>query len=248
MIEVIQRQAVFICGERLVQQEVVLLLGERNGSGHTGIRTIQLGGIDDLALYQHTEFLKSELKEMDHSTEKWTQYFLDKKEIEMLRELRENSDLTIASDVIDVDVGIVTGLNDFFVLTERQAKERRLEEYTRRLVSRSGHLQCIFFVDSDWLQNSKNDLPSLLLELPDFPLEKLSEFARIYIASGEAKSLHTGYKCRIRKRWYVVPSIWTPDAFMLRQVHGYPKIIVNEAGATCTDTIHRVRFRNGAKG
>jgi len=32
---------------------------------------------------------------------------------------------------------------------------------------------------------------------------------------------------------------------MLRQVHHYPKIILNDADATCTDTIHRVRLRNG---
>jgi adenine-specific DNA-methyltransferase len=32
---------------------------------------------------------------------------------------------------------------------------------------------------------------------------------------------------------------------MLRQVHGYPKLIVNKAEATCTDTIHRVRLLNG---
>lgn len=231
-----------------IQQEVVLLLGERNGSGHTGIRTVELDSIGDLESYQHTEFLKRELKTMDHSTEKWTQYFLDNKEIEMLRELKVNPDLTISGDVIDVDVGIVTGLNEFFVLNEEQAGKQALEEYTRRLVSRSGHLQGIIFVDSDWEANVKNDLPAFLLDLPDVPLEKLSESARHYIASGEAKSLHTGYKCRIRKRWYVVPSVWTPDAFMLRQVHAYPKIILNEANATCTDTIHRVKFRNGAKG
>ena len=32
---------------------------------------------------------------------------------------------------------------------------------------------------------------------------------------------------------------------MLRQVHHYPRVVVNRANATCTDTIHRVRFRNG---
>jgi len=69
---------------------------------------------------------------------------------------------------------------------------------------------------------------------------------REYIAEGERRGFHEGYKCRIRNRWYVVPSIWTPDAFMLRQVHHHPKVILNRANATCTDTIHRVRFRNGA--
>jgi adenine-specific DNA-methyltransferase len=35
---------------------------------------------------------------------------------------------------------------------------------------------------------------------------------------------------------------------MLRQVHAYPKLVLNAAQATCTDTIHRVRFRHGANG
>ncbi|WP_269897777.1 hypothetical protein [Lysinibacillus sp. JK80] len=35
---------------------------------------------------------------------------------------------------------------------------------------------------------------------------------------------------------------------MLRQVHLYPKLIKNEAMATCTDTIHRVRFYEGVSG
>ena len=33
---------------------------------------------------------------------------------------------------------------------------------------------------------------------------------------------------------------------MLRQVHGYPKIVLNQTEATCTDTIHRVRFAQNA--
>jgi adenine-specific DNA-methyltransferase len=35
---------------------------------------------------------------------------------------------------------------------------------------------------------------------------------------------------------------------MLRQVHAFPKLILNEVGVTCTDTIHRVKFINGRDG
>jgi len=185
---------------------------------------------------------------MDHSTEKWTQYFLSKKEIGLLRELKTHSKLTEAAKVIDVDVGIVTGQNDFFVLKNSQAKSLGLKRHTRRLVSRSGHLKGLAFIELDWQTNAEAELPALLLDLPDKEFEELSVAAQQYIESGEAAQLHTGFKCRIRKRWYVVPSVWTPDAFMLRQVHGYPKLVLNQAGATCTDTIHRVRFRNDADG
>src|SRR6266446_4646938 len=102
-----------------IQQEIVLLLGEKNGSEHTGIRTIELNGIDDLTSYEYASFLGEQLKEMDHSTEKWTMYFLGEQELQLLRALKSNSKLTTAGNVIGVDVGIVTGLNEFFVLTEQ---------------------------------------------------------------------------------------------------------------------------------
>ena len=228
-----------------IQQEIVLLLAEGSSGKSTGIRTIELDNIEDLASYEHTDFSANELKPMDHSTEKWTQYFLDTEEIELLRSLKENKKLTEAGKVIDVDVGVVTGQNQFFVLSEEQIKNVSLKQYSQRIVSRSGHLKGAIFSEDDWRDNAEKNFPAYLLDLPRKDFDELPEAAKEYIKSGEAAEYHTGFKCRIRPRWYIVPSIWTPDAFMLRQVHGYPKLIVNKAGATCTDTIHRVKLLNG---
>lgn len=228
-----------------IQQEVVLLLGERNGSEHTGIRTIELDGIADLASYEHTAFSRENLKVMDHSSEKWTMYFLDENELKLLRTLKTLPGLSTTGDVIDVDVGIVTGLNDFFVLTKQQVERYEIKPYTHRLVGRSAQLPGICFSEADWRANVEKQSPAFLLTTPDVPFYCLPNELQHYVTSGEEKGLHTGYKCRIRNRWYVVPSVWVPQAFMLRQVHNYPKIILNEADATCTDTIHRVRLRNG---
>ncbi len=94
-----------------IQQEIVLLLGERGGDTNTGIRTVELTSIEDLASYEHTDFSTSELKSMDHSTEKWTRYFLDEVEIELLRNVRERPGIVPLGNIVNVDVGIVTGLN-----------------------------------------------------------------------------------------------------------------------------------------
>lgn len=228
-----------------IQQEVVLLLGERNGDVHTGIRTVELADMEDLASYEHTAFARAELKPLDHSTEKWTRYFLDRDEIDLLRSVKQNPLLTISGNVIDVDVGIVTGLNEFFVVSGQQVQDHDLAPYAHRIVGRSAHLPGIIFRDKDWEANAESQYPSFLLRLPDEPIEKLPAAVRKYVLAGEERGINQGYKCRIRKRWYAVPSVWTPSAFMLRQVHGYPKIIINEANATCTDTIHRIKLLNG---
>lgn len=231
-----------------IQQEIVLLLAEGNGGETTGIRTIELNTIEDLASYEHTDFSESVLKPMDHSTEKWTQYFLDTEEIDLLRRLKENDKLTEAGKVIDVDVGVVTGQNQFFVLSDEQIKNVSLKRYSQRIVSRSGHLKGTIFSEDDWFSNVEKNYPAYLLDLPKKDFDELPQAAQDYIKTGEEAEFHTGFKCRIRPRWYIVPSVWVPDAFMLRQVHGYPKLIVNKAKATCTDTIHRVKLLNGTSG
>jgi adenine-specific DNA-methyltransferase len=232
-----------------LQQEVILLLGERNGGGRTGIRVMELTDIKDLVSYKHTDFSHNELKPLDHSKEKWTQYFLTKKEIELLRTLKAHPLLTRAGDVIDVDVGIVTGGNDFFVLNNEQIKNASIEpSQTQRIVARSAHLKGVLFTSKDWQLNAEKAFPSFLLDIPDVPYENLPVKLQDYVKTGEEAGFHTKYKCRIRPRWYVVPSVWAPAAFMLRQIHAYPKLILNTAGATSTDTIHRVRLINGVNG
>ena len=228
-----------------IQQEVVLLLGERNDATSEGIRLIELKAIEDLKSFDYQHCLESEIKPMDHSKEKWTQYYLSAEEILLLRELRKNIDLTISSKVIDVDVGIVTGDNTFFILTKEKVKKLALEPYLERVVARSGHLRGAVFSGSDWQENAETHKPAFFFTPPDQPYDELPVPIREYIAYGELRDVHKGFKCSNRPRWYIVPSIWIPDAFMLRQVHGYPKLILNDAQANCTDTIHRVRFLNG---
>ena len=228
-----------------IQQEVVLLLAERDHTAAGGIRTVELDGVEDLAA---VALDATALKPMDHTAEKWTQYFLDPAEIYLLREMRRHPGVTRSGQVLDVDVGIVTGRNAFFVLTQSQVQVYELEPYLERLVSRSGHLPGVIFRAADWQENVAAQLPAFLFTPDDVDAADLPEPLQRYIDLGETKGYHTGYKCRTRPRWYIVPSVWTPDAFMLRQVHAYPKLVLNAAQAVCTDTIHRVRFVNGADG
>jgi adenine-specific DNA methylase len=223
-----------------VLQEVVLLLGTR-GDGPAVIKVVQVDDLnslpspDALANLPHAPALR-------HETEKWTKYFLDPDEIAALRTVRE-SGMARFGDLAEVDVGVVTGRNQFFVLRPSHANERRIEQHVSPLVSKSAHLRGVRFSDPDLADLREADALCGLLTLadglePDEPL-------RDYIAAGEKEGVHEGYKCSIRKTWWVVPSVWTPDAFMLRQIHDHPRVIANLTDATSTDTVHRVRMSNG---
>lgn len=226
-----------------VLQEVVLLTGVR-GNGPAKIRVVEvedasaLPAADELMSLPHAPALR-------HETEKWTKYFLEPSEIAAIRAVRENAALVRLGQLAEVDVGVVTGRNQFFVLRPSAAATRDVERHTVPLVSKSAHVRGIVFGESDLTKLRDEDALCHLLAVRQETDLATEPALGAYVAAGEAEGVHEGYKCSIRKRWWVVPSIWTPDAFLLRQIHDHPRIIANAAGATSTDTIHRVRMLNG---
>lgn len=223
-----------------IQQEVVLLLAEKDPEIESGIDVVELGDADDLAGYEVRLRARRHLKAIDHGTEKWTQYYLEEREIGLLRALGEHPHLTRLGQVGCVDVGVVTGRNPFFVLPESQVRGRGLEGLTLPLVGRTAQLPGLSYSEEDWQADRRAEVLCHLLNLPAVPFDQLPEAAQAYVRHGETLEAHTGFKCRNRKLWFVVPTLWPPHAFLFRQIHGYPKIVENQTQATSTDTIHRV--------
>ncbi|WP_427071269.1 N-6 DNA methylase [Lysinibacillus fusiformis] len=231
------------------QQEVVILLCEKNNSEINTIKVVELNKIDDLKDFNFNTLDTIDEKIINHSKDKWTQYFLNNDEINLLNRMKENENVIRSGELYSVDVGIVTGQNKFFLLSEEEMVQNNIPlENLTNVVSRSAHLEGAEFTIADWNNNVQANLPTYMFTPPNEEFSNLNEELQEFILKGEAINVHKGYKCKIRKKWYIVPSVWVPDAFMLRQVHLYPKLIKNEAMATCTDTIHRVRFNEGVNG
>ena len=227
-----------------IQQEVVLLLCEKKKApGTPAIELLELNSTSDLRQYDPDTFPLNGFKTLDHSAEKWTQYYLSQPEIDLLHAIEKNSAVKRLSDVADTDIGIVTGMNDIFVVSDDVARSNGLLRYAIPVASRSNQLQGLIFRKHDWDTHVANNQRSYLVNLPARSAEEFPQKVQQYLRSAEQSGQNKGYKCSIRKIWYVVPSVYVPDAFLLRQIHGYPKLVVNEADTTSTDTIHRVRFK-----
>lgn len=228
-----------------ILQEVVLLLGV-HGEGPARIKVVEVEDAGSLPL-------PSELTStphapaLRHDSEKWTKYFLDPAHIDALRAAREEGRLRRLNDLAEVDVGIVTGRNRFFVMRPSAGVARDVEDHLLPLVSKSAHLSGTRFSSPDLSALESRDAPCRLLAVEESTALEEDDALRSYVLAGEAEEVHTGYKCSIRRSWWVVPSVWVPDAFLLRQIHDHPRIIANDAGATSTDTIHRVRLLNGVR-
>tara|TARA_R110002049_G_scaffold5204_7_gene36561 strand:+ start:3994 stop:5691 length:1698 start_codon:yes stop_codon:yes gene_type:complete len=225
-----------------IQQEVVIMLCEKTVPNAQGIRVLQLDDLDQLSEIDFDAVAETEVVDIRHDNEKWTKYFLNPREIDFLREIKDSNRIPLANNILDADVGIVTGRNEFFMLKQSQVAEWNLQGVTTKVVSKSNQLSGIIFNDRDFYANAQKDLPNQLFLPENTEFENLDKDSQKYIKYGEEKEFHTGYKCRIRKKWYITPSLWIPQGFALRQVNRYPKLVLNHVEASSTDTIHRVRF------
>jgi adenine-specific DNA methylase len=224
-----------------ILQEVVLLLAVK-GEGPATMQTVEVKNgsqLDGLTL--DGAAARAPL----HESEKWTKYFLNVDQIEMLRGLRADSRLLPLRSYATVNVGVVTGRNSFFCLTPSQAETLGVAEHTISLLSRSAQISGIQYTQVHLDVQSALGAKTRLLAVPaGLDLEENAALAR-YVDLGEAEGVHLGYKCRIRPFWWSVPSISVPDGFMLRQVSTVLRLTSNAAGATSTDTVHRVFTKPG---
>lgn len=227
------------------QQEVVLLLADGalaassddNLCRVTMTETCTVGEITNRA--PAIVLADAQPKTIRHDNEKWLKYFLSEREITFMRALRDSGMTANLSAHASVDVGVVTGKNEFFVLTSAQVMELGLEGFTSPLVSRSAHLKGAKVGKADWNAMSDAGDRVHLLHLKKSDAKPTAALAN-YIRFGEGNEVHKGYKCSIREPWYAVPSVWTPDGFLFRQIYDFPRVVLNQAGATSTDTIHRL--------
>jgi len=228
------------------EQEVVLLLADEalaqaSEKNPCRVTLTEAATVAEITHNTPTALLKAaQPKTIQHDNEKWLKYFLSAREIAFMRELRGADITTNMATHASVDVGVVTGKNEFFVLAADQVDELGLEGFTTPLVSRSVQLKGSRLGKADWnALAAAGDRVHLLNITPDHAA-KLTEQLRRYIRFGEAKDYHKGYKCSIRSPWYAVPAVWAPDGFMFRQIYDFPRIVLNNSGATSTDTIHRL--------
>jgi adenine-specific DNA-methyltransferase len=229
-----------------IQQEVVLLLaeGRRSRPGdHALIHTIEFSGADELFdLRSLSDAIAHAPDKHARRDVKWTALFLPESAFATLQGAYKSEGVVALGALADVDVGIVTGRNSFFVIDIERASAIKLNGYSRPLVGRTSSLRSILFKAKDFEAHSERH-PSILMDLNGVDDSEISGPLSDYIRLGEEAGVNQGYKCSIRRRWYDVPSIYVPDAFLFRQIHDAPLLVANEAGVTSTDTIHRVRFK-----
>jgi len=222
-----------------IQQEVVLLLCEKNGSDLHLIEHLEVRDASDLEKLDANQ-LKNPTKKIDFKSNKWTYYFLEQEEIDFLEYIAKKKTVSTIGNYANVEVGITTGANDYFTVPLSVVEAYDLKEYAKPMVGRSVQVNSVIFTEKDWKLNRQTKAKAHLLVFP--AKEKINghKGTNSYIRMGESMGVNKGYKTGIRDDWFVIPSIKLSDALFIRRNNLYPRLILNEAKAYTTDTMHRV--------
>jgi adenine-specific DNA-methyltransferase len=142
------------------------------------------------------------------------------------------------AEVATVDIGVVTGANRFFVLSQAEAEAAGLPaEYLTAIVERPR--------DVPGLSVEPQEASRLLLIPQGGPPTDPAVAA--YLRAGEAKGVPGGYKCRVRRFWYSVPlPRKRPQAFLPYMTGDTPRVIVNRQGSWSTNLLHGLTLLEAA--
>lgn len=174
---------------------------------------------------------------------KWTHHFLTTDELTFIDNLKK--ELKTVNDYSESKPGIVTAANKFFIIDKKIERQYNLSKYTKPIIQKGLFVNGNIVVSNKDIQIlEENNRPTKLLQLNDN--DKISKKLREYLDIGVLEEIPDRYKCKIRKKWYVIPNISEiPDAFFFKRSHLYPKLLKNNSDAFVTDSAYKVGMRNG---
>lgn len=170
-------------------------------------------------------------------------FLMPKAARDLYRAVADEVDTRRLGEIAAVGIGYVSGANEFFHLRPSDADKWGIPDKFLHASVRNGRALPAARLTNGIVEKWKReDEPVLLLRLPktkDLP----SSIIR-YLNTDAGKIARTGYKCRNRDPWYSVPDVQIPDFFLSYMSGREPSFVRNDAGCTCTNSVHSVRIKN----
>jgi adenine-specific DNA-methyltransferase len=145
-------------------------------------------------------------------------------------------------DLATVGIGYVSGANEFFHLRPSEAYSLDIPHQFLHPTVRNGRALTSKRLTKETVDGwTRDDDPILLLKIP-----KKSELpwpVMRYLEMDAGHVARKAYKCRMRDPWYSVPDVQVPDFFLTYMSGREPILVRNEAGCTCTNSVHAVRIK-----
>lgn len=162
---------------------------------------------------------------------------------DLYRDVTLHSGAQRFGELASIGIGYVSGGNEFFHMRPSEAAERDIPDDFLHPTVRNGRvLPAIRLTGATVDRWRKANEPILLLRIAR-DKGHLPQPVRRYLDSEEGHRVRAGYKCRTREPWYSVPDVQVPDLFLTYMSGRAASLVRNDAGCTCTNSVHSVRLK-----
>jgi adenine-specific DNA-methyltransferase len=145
-------------------------------------------------------------------------------------------------ELAKIRIGSVTGDNNFFVLSKDKAQQLAIpQKALQPIVARFVHCRGLQVTQPDLAELTAQGQRCLLLTTSADTFQHPA--VKSYIASYPEESIKLNRTFNKRLLWYQIEDKLVPDAFFSCVRSQGPVLILNEAQATCTNTIYRIWFQ-----
>ena len=222
-----------------IEQDTVILIGYKKHADEAGLYFSEASSIDEL----NSEELIFNKQHGDHDI-KWSSYIFAEDEISFIKAISDK--LLKVSDLCSSVAGIVTAANGYFILSQEEVEKYDLSKYVKHIIQKGMYVNgSAELLTKDYELLKSSNKPCYILDLNNIPEDSFTERLRAYLQIGEQKNIPERYKCKLRQRWFDVPSIWKSEGFFFKRGHHYPKFLVNKADVHVTDSAYRIKMKDG---
>jgi adenine-specific DNA methylase len=220
-------------------EKVVLVLA----SGEGGCDAFSLYYLDDASDLAQIEPMRNHAAPVLDAG-KWTQLFLTNRQRKLFQAVSKTHFVSLG-EYGSPELGIVTGANAFFTLSDRTRADYGLSEEAGQVTPicppGTKHLRGTTFSLAAW-RRLRDDGERVWLFRPA-PDDRSAAVTR-YRDHGELLGVHTAYKCSIRTPWWRPPTVTPPDLFFTYMSHRYPRLISNAARVPFVNSMHGLRLKS----
>jgi len=237
---------ILLLNERIfegTQEETILVCCSGAWLPNENVRIGEVASVDNLETVFNNLQLSTKTIQNKQGDGGWLRTLLESELLDIYDELVESHIVIRLGQWINTRIGVVTGNNDFFILSKTEQRKTRIPlRFLIPIIKRPSFFKGLSVTDQDLKVLGQNGHKSLLLainqdqgSLPDSLLD--------YIRQGELMGVLDAQKCKARQPWYSVQHTFKSEAFMPCMAASWPRLIVNESAYTCTNNILRLGWK-----
>ena len=221
-----------------VLEEVVLLLAEGSGPCDK-FDLVQVSDLEHLP-----DLVDRDWGALPHHG-KWTDLLLPSDVAPAVSAVEATDTFVELTDLASVSIGMVTGANSFFCVSDAERKARRIpkRDLLPMMPPGSKHIRGFEYSADDRATASNSGERVWLF----YPSAEPSREAMRKIREGAHEGLDNAYKCRVRSPWHRVPLVRPPDFFLTYMTASGPRLVRNDAGLINVNSVHSVYLKKQAR-